>query len=199
MPIELGSTDCERIGEGFLTQPVNSLTSLTFVIAGLAIWWRRPDRREFAALVALVGMGSFLAHGPRWPGSEWLHDVTLAWVLAAIASEGSARWQRYTLLATLAAVFAAAPVVAVPVSVGLAAAAIGREAVMRARRRPATAKALGLAGIGVGIGTLSRTGWPLCDPDSLLQGHGAWHVLASLALMTWALGTPPRDDDEERG
>ncbi len=36
-------------------------------------------------------------------------------------------------------------------------------------------------GVALAIQQLSQTGRPLCDPDSLLQGHAAWHVLAALA------------------
>ncbi|MEI2620306.1 MAG: hypothetical protein V9G09_06160 [Candidatus Nanopelagicales bacterium] len=34
---------------------------------------------------------------------------------------------------------------------------------------------------------LSRTGGPLCDPDSWFQGHGVWHVLTAVALGLWAV------------
>jgi hypothetical protein len=59
--------------------------------------------------------------------------------------------------------------------------------VLRARahpelRRPIAA-ALGLLAAGAAIGTLSRAGWPWCDPSSPWQGHGAWHVLAAAALV----------------
>lgn len=32
------------------------------------------------------------------------------------------------------------------------------------------------------IWNLSQTGAPLCDPSSLVQGHGIWHILDALAL-----------------
>lgn len=52
------------------------------------------------------------------------------------------------------------------------------------RRRPPTLTLVaGAAAIAVNL--LSRTGAPLCRPDSLLQGHAAWHVLTALALATW--------------
>lgn len=52
------------------------------------------------------------------------------------------------------------------------------------RRR--TAVAIGLLAVGGLVGTLSRAGGPLCDPDSLWQGHAAWHVLAATALAVLA-------------
>jgi hypothetical protein len=50
--------------------------------------------------------------------------------------------------------------------------------------RPPAAALLGLAG-ALAINQLSRTGAPLCGPDSLLQGHAAWHVLTAAALGAW--------------
>jgi hypothetical protein len=40
---------------------------------------------------------------------------------------------------------------------------------------------------GAAAWTLGRTGGPLCDPDSVLQGHAAWHLLSAAALAAWAL------------
>ena len=51
-----------------------------------------------------------------------------------------------------------------------------------ARRRFSLAAALGL-GAGIAVHGLSRTGGPLCRPDSLVQGHAVWHVLGAAALM----------------
>jgi hypothetical protein len=54
----------------------------------------------------------------------------------------------------------------------------------RAFPRP-PALALGLFGVGIVINLLTRTGAPLCRPDSPLQGHGVWHVLTAGALAVW--------------
>jgi hypothetical protein len=45
--------------------------------------------------------------------------------------------------------------------------------------------ALAAAAAGAACWWLGRTGGPWCDPDSLLQGHAAWHVLTALALAGW--------------
>jgi hypothetical protein len=44
-----------------------------------------------------------------------------------------------------------------------------------------------LVGGGVAAATYraSRSGGPLCRPDSLVQGHGIWHVLTALMLWWW--------------
>lgn len=43
--------------------------------------------------------------------------------------------------------------------------------------------ALGVGGVGVVVWGASRTGGPLCRPESVLQGHAVWHVLAAVALV----------------
>lgn len=54
-------------------------------------------------------------------------------------------------------------------------------------RRPARPRLRLFAALGLGAGVLvhglSRTGGPLCRPDSLVQGHAAWHALGAAALM----------------
>jgi hypothetical protein len=37
----------------------------------------------------------------------------------------------------------------------------------------------------VAVNVFTRTDAPLCDPESLVQGHAAWHVLTALALALW--------------
>src|SRR6266550_3909435 len=48
--------DCERLHDGMLAEPVNALSSLAYVAAGVYVF-RRHDRLQGAALVA-VGVGS---------------------------------------------------------------------------------------------------------------------------------------------
>lgn len=182
----MGSSDCERIGDGFLTQPVNAVSSLAFLPAGWSIARHRPDRRELAAATALVGVGSFLAHGPRWPGSHWLHDVTIAWVLTAIGLEDRPRRLRWIAYLAVGVGFAAAPRIRNRVSALAAGWVIARHL---SGGSPAAGRALRLAGAGAVVGNLTRTDSPLCDPDSLLQGHAAWHALAAAALRAWGVGS----------
>ena len=44
--------------------------------------------------------------------------------------------------------------------------------------------------LGVIINGLSRTGGPLCRPESLLQGHAAWHVLSAASLAGLGEASP---------
>lgn len=178
-----GATDCEHISAAFLSQPVNALSSLAFVVAGVLIA-RQPGRRLFGAAVASIGVGSFVAHGPRWPGSDWMHDVTIAWVLVLIAAEGAPRWVTASASVLVAVLLAVAPAANNPLLVVLAVVAIGRP-VLRRRREVRVLASFTVLGIGAAIGTLSRTGWPWCDPEALLQGHAVWHLLAAAALLMW--------------
>jgi hypothetical protein len=46
---------------------------------------------------------------------------------------------------------------------------------------------LALLAVVAVIGRLGATGGPLCDPDSLWQPHGLWHVGAAVVVVWWAL------------
>lgn len=61
------------------------------------------------------------------------------------------------------------------------------------RARVAYRSALAAAAAGAACWWLGRTTSPWCDPDSLLQGHAAWHLLAAAALAAWAVAVldPP--------
>ena len=63
--------DCEQFGTGFLGQPVNTFSSLAFVVAGVAIIARKPRHAVYGGLVALNGAGSVALHGPYPPGPTW--------------------------------------------------------------------------------------------------------------------------------
>ena len=56
--------------------------------------------------------------------------------------------------------------------------------------RPPTAAVVALAVAAV-ANVLSRTGAPLCRPDSLLQGHAVWHVLTAVGAALWLARWPP--------
>ncbi|NEE02277.1 hypothetical protein G1H10_19060 [Phytoactinopolyspora halotolerans] len=191
--------DCEVFGDGFWGQPVNALTSLAFVLVGLAILigYRRggATRVVYGALVAATGVGSVVFHGPAPSWSGLLHDVPLVALVAFVgvdaASDVAGRrlsplwWVLPTIVAVTVSEIADA---ARPAAQGAVAALAIGACVVRWYRRPllrqTMATALALLTVGALIGTLSRSGGPLCDPDSVLQGHAFWHVLAALAVWT---------------
>lgn len=140
----LGAADCEPLRDGLLAQPLNTGSSLAFVIAGAGVLAaaelaRAPDTprrarvgaaadrsrasfaprypRAYAAALAMTGVGSVLYHGPGWPGSQWIHDAALALPSLALlaAGIGTPRGDR----AVLATAAAAGTVVAVRPATGL--------------------------------------------------------------------------------
>ena len=85
----LGLADCEAIGQGLLAQPVAALSSVAFVVVGGWLAWTvrgLPSRPRlgawvYAALLALVGLGSVAYHGLQVSGAELLHDAPVALLL----------------------------------------------------------------------------------------------------------------------
>jgi hypothetical protein len=182
------AADCEAIGAGFLGQPINTLTTLGFVVAGIIVIVGRQDMRWIGIGLVSTGIGSFLFHGPMPPGNEWAHDVSLAWLLAMIAGWGT-RWERVSRLPALVVI--GAVVVLVPMIADPFAGVMAVVAVMSILLRDRSAATVGplllLASVAV-FGRLGATGGPLCNPDSLLQPHAVWHLGSALAVTWWALG-----------
>lgn len=186
--------DCERILDGFLAQPTNALTSLAFVGVG-AVVWRRPERRWIAAALLATGVGSFLFHGPMPPGAQWAHDVSLAWLLVAVGAFATrwAAWAGWPALLGIGATLWVVPAVADPLAGIGAVLAIG--GILWRRRTPRTWFALGLLGLGAVVGRMSSSEGPWCNPDTLFQGHGFWHLAAASAVVIWASETGPASSD----
>ncbi|HWB88636.1 MAG TPA: hypothetical protein VG872_05435 [Acidimicrobiia bacterium] len=182
--------DCEAIVPGLLAQPVNSLTALAFLFAGVVVV-ARTEHHWLGWALAATGVGSFLFHGPMPPGAEWIHDVTLAWLLLVVAGIGLGRdrWGRLPGLILLAALMAAFPILGDPVGVGLAGVAIG--ALVIRDRSVRTLGPMTLLLLGALVGRLGATGGPLCDPGSLVQAHGVWHLAAAAAAAWWGLARRP--------
>jgi|GEM_PF-61181 len=84
---------CERLDGAFWAEPINALTNLSFIAA--AIWaWRRGARQgdivvqALAAIVAAIGIGSFLFHtfATRWAGLADVVPIGLFVVAYALAA-----------------------------------------------------------------------------------------------------------------
>jgi hypothetical protein len=211
----LGDTDCEEIGGGFVSQPVNAATSLAFVVVGaaLALWGARRRRHGLDAAgvfgLALVsaGIGSGDFHGPGSHSARLLHDGGLAAVLLFIVVHDMGwlwRWRpraAYAVfgagMAVVVVTFIVWPAAGTGVGLALAVAVVMAEVGLHvrgrhwihgadARRVTAYRAAIVLATIGLALNWASRTGAPLCDPDSSWQGHAVWHLLAATAAALWA-------------
>lgn len=189
---------------GFFGQPANSVTSLAFVVCGVAIAADRKRglrrRVPYALLVIAVGAGSLVQHGPNPDWQAYAHDLPLATLLAYVAADAAADllgskvspgWWLGVPVA-MVPVVAAGPTTSSITQGAIAAVAIGLN-LIRARRRPRLRRALLgstlILGAGALVGTIGdRTS--LCQPGVLLQGHAFWHLMAALALwwLTPAIG-----------
>lgn len=166
----------------------DAISSLAFVVAAAAILLQRRQR-TFALLVAAVGVGSFIQHGPHPSWQAYAHDLPLAAVLAYVAVDAASDLTGRELSPAwwLVPTACVVPAVAIGhdtstfVQIALAVAAIGLN-VQRARIRPklrgTLVAALVVLGAGAAIGRLAP------------GGHAIWHVLAaaSLFLIAGAVG-----------
>ena len=59
-----GGSDCEALHDDWLAQPVNSLSSVAYVIAAIVVVQQHRERIVPGVALAAVGVGSFLYHGP---------------------------------------------------------------------------------------------------------------------------------------
>ena len=101
-PRGFGHSDCERIVDGALAQPVLAVTSLAYVAAGIAVLcWAIRLKALLAgtagvALVA-VGAGSVVFHGPQpsWAGlaHDWPILAVGALYIAGLVWRGRRQWR----------------------------------------------------------------------------------------------------------
>jgi len=206
----LGASDCELLRGGFLSQPANALSSLAFVVVGIAVaaWSGRcsgPRSRAFvfAGCLILTGLGSVAYHGPQYLGAELVHDLSIVFLLAFIALQDlelvRPRFNRVVpsfvvITACLTGLGVLVPIVA-PLSgdVLVVAVLLLETLIVRRRLRPRSTttqqRALGaIAGalaVGIGLFAIGRTSSPLCEPMSILQAHAGWHMLAAVAFVLW--------------
>jgi hypothetical protein len=207
----LADADCERIHDGLIGQPVNTLSSLAYVGAGAALVararWAEPPARArllaYGAATAANGLGGVAYHGPGGSLGRWLHDAALLATLGLVAVTdvedvaGRSQQQPAALAAVAGGAVAALwPAVSAPAQVVVAASAVVAEAARHGRRRPAGPGGRGLAGrrvlplvatgaLAAEVYAASRSGRPLCRPDSVIQGHAVWHALTALMLWWW--------------
>lgn len=195
---------CEVLHDGLLGEPVAAVSSLAYVAAAvvLLVLARRAGARPrdvagYATLVAGIGVGSFVQHGPDPAWSDLAHDLPLAATLCLVAADGVAALRgrprpAWWWVAPTAALIPA--ILLVPRPADAAQAVVAAVAVvvtlLRARAEPGvrlrTLVAVGLLAAGSLVGTLSRAGGPWCDPTSPWQGHALWHVLSAAALVVLA-------------
>ena len=206
----IGESDCETIGSGVFAQPINAVSSLSFSVIGVAaIWWatrvegnERVVRIVFGVLMVLTGAGSVMFHGPQGTGSQFGHDVTFlvtVWFVAVINTAEANGWRRSVewgtfvvggLVLSLALVLS--PGLTNVLMVATVISLVVSDIVLHRRGRLSSwwyVVSLVTIAVAVAMFLLGRTGAPLCDPDSLFQGHGLWHVLAAISLGAYFVAT----------
>lgn len=163
----LGASDCERLRDGCVAQPVNTATSAAYVGAAALVVARHgrtgaagSGARAYGATLALVGAGSIAFHGPQPRGARWMHDLPIVAMVGLLAG--------------------------IPMRQLLH----GHDPLPGRSGRRALVLA-GLSGSAAASYAAGRTGSPTCAPDSRWQWHGAWHVLtaagfAVAADLLWA-------------
>ena len=208
-----GSGDCETRIDTW-GQPVLFASSAAYIVAALfVLWWAhgrdnplKPVARSqvWVYVIGLVaaGLGSLDYHGPAYGPEPLLHDGGLAIALvAALAIDLGAldlpRLRRGVWVFTVVAVGVIAfvpsisPLLAAVAGVALVITEIQIYRRGLRNRGPALYAGLACLAVGVAVFALSRTGGPLCEPDSLFQGHALWHVLTATALALWAVTALP--------
>ncbi len=189
---------CERLGPGYWAEPVNALTNIAFIVAGLLMWHRsagRPAGQALSGVLIVIGIGSWLfhTHATAWAAAADSLPI-LAFALAYIYLANRDFWGWPAWAAALGAAgfipFAAGliPLVSQVPFLAISAAywplplLIAIYAVLLRHRHPATAR--GLA-IGAAILCLSLTfrSLDMVVCEALPLGtHFLWHLLNAIML-----------------
>lgn len=218
-----GSGDCEARIETW-GQPVLLASSAAYIITALfVLWWasRHNSRTApigrgplwaFAVGLAAAGLGSMDYHGPALGPEPLLHDAGLAVALIAAMSIDLAQlgvyrparsWGLLGVTAAAVAIIAVFPAIS-PALAGVAAIGLVVVEILVYRagiRRISKPLAFGVGALVAGgvIFAVSRTGGPLCDPESPFQGHALWHALTATALGLWLVTALPDNVGNDKG
>lgn len=203
MGITATAADCELRDAWGFDQDVNAWSSVAFVVAGVVIaTWALRGRlpRAFVVLGGLLvveGAGSVLSHGAPSTAAQLLHDVPIfaivgfvaGWHVGQVGGSTSRPWQTaVTGAAAGLAVSLLWPGAQTAAAAGAVLALLVAELLAGQRGLPGVwdAHLGGLAGAAGALWVAGRSGSPLCDPESLVQLHGAWHVAAAVLAVAWA-------------
>lgn len=77
MSAHVAASDCEHIRPGLIGQPMNTLSSLSFVAAAWPVAKRGGAWKWVAAALVFEGIGSVAYHGPGGKTSKFIHDIGL--------------------------------------------------------------------------------------------------------------------------
>lgn len=202
-PLDAIDLYCERLGPGLWAEPVNALSNAGFIAAGWLAWRRLGPQapgelRLLAALIALIGVGSFIFHTTATVATAYLDSGFIALYLVAHVCVWLARvhglpWRRAWLGAPGFVLFAGAVSaavislhlhalnsdVAMYVSAWLALLLMTAASLPRSRS-VAAGLALTLVCFTLSL-TLRQLDLPLCESWPL-GTHFLWHLINALAL-----------------
>ncbi|MGI3168789.1 ceramidase domain-containing protein [Pseudooceanicola sp. C21-150M6] len=190
---------CERLGPEVWAEPLNAVTNLAFVIAGLWVWRRGTPGpvRVLAALLIAIGVGSGLFHtlAVRWAGVADVLPI-LFYVLAYIFFANRYYWRLRPVWAGAVTLgffpYAAATVPLFGLVPGLGSSAgyapipllIFGYALALWRRLPEVARGLAIGAAILCLSILFRAlDMPLCSgwPRGT---HFLWHLLNAV-MLAW--------------
>jgi hypothetical protein len=204
---------CESGHDGLFVQPVNTLTNGSYVLASLFLLWRFDrDQTSTSSLGAwllmFLGLSSAAFHGTmsHWAGILDNLGMNLIVTFWAVVNLGQRlRWSRKAIGFVYGAINLACTAYLVhddrhscSLFLFLVAVACASECakwwctpshrVPRAGQahRPVPRHLIAAAPVlllAIVIWTSSKTGGFLCDPSSIVQGHGIWHVLTGIVLL----------------
>ena len=95
---------CERLDSSFWAEPLNAMSNLAFIVAGLVLlrqWQKAPGRDVIGLLLAVnvlvIGVGSFLFHtfANRWSALADVLPITIfihGYLAVALRSYLGFRW-----------------------------------------------------------------------------------------------------------
>jgi hypothetical protein len=203
--VDRGAEFCEA-ASGRVRQPVNTLSNLGFVVAGLVIArdaWRLPVvGTAYACLVVLLGPASMAMHATESSLGGHLDLLSMYLVASFAVSYAAMRvWRRGPGFMSL--VFAAAvagcllveavggevPVVMhagnLAFGVLLATALVLERRILRRGETTLDRRwilaAVGALALAFAVWNTAKDGSPLCWPGSVYQGHGIWHLLGAVS------------------
>ena len=130
----------------------------------------------------MVGLGSFLYHGPQPSWAEPAHDLAITALLVVLLGVRSSRPVPAALVGAVAlvATLLAPAAIVHGILVALVAVAEVRRHRRRTRGPDEVLAALALVAAVV-LFLVGRTGGSLCAPDSPVQPHAGWHILTAFA------------------
>lgn len=193
---------CERLGPEFWAEPVNAATNAAFLLAAALMWRRWPsDRlaRALAAVLGVIGVGSFLFHTFATPLAAAADTLPiLGFILLYVFAAHRRVWRQgrglslvfaaltVPWIALLTPVFARLPGFEVSAFYWPVPTLILLHALLLRRRAPATARGFA-AGAGILVLSLAFRSLDGALCDALPVGtHFLWHLL-NATMLAWMI------------